>query len=315
MKHLLIDELQWLNSNPGMGELIQRYPKMWEEASQEIISATQTGHAKHVQECAYKAKLNAETWKARISKSQNNPKVLEAALQQIAKSRMIAFTVEKSYLARAAGKFSGKVRFNLFNGFILQRLLFKTQLIRKPASLLWVKFFWPLLTQKQLLLPLLQHKGIYCFYSKELIHELCRLVGDRTCLDIAAGDGTLSGFLRDAGVQITATDDYSWSHAINFPGNVEQIGGKQALLKYQPQVVICSWPPYGNHFEQCIFATRSVQLYIMLGSRHDFVSGNWKSYAEQDKFDWGIDESLSELLIPPQSGNAVVIFRRKRFPS
>jgi hypothetical protein len=36
------------------------------------------------------------------------------------------------------------------------------------------------------------------------------LIGERECLEIAAGDGTLARFLEAEGVRITATDDHSW---------------------------------------------------------------------------------------------------------
>jgi len=33
-----------------------------------------------------------------------------------------------------------------------------------------------------------------------------------------------------------------------------------------------------------LFATPSVQLYIIIGSRHQFAFGNWKGYREHDGF-------------------------------
>ena len=137
------------------------------------------------------------------------------------------------------------------------------------------------------------------------------MIGGRTCLEIGAGDGTLTRFLADKGIQICATDDYSWEHVIEYPQTVERLGAKQALVKYQPQAVICSWPPPGNTFEQKIFSTRSVELYIVIGSRYRFAAGNWDSYAAQDRFEWAIDHSLSSLVIPPELESAVLIFRRK----
>ena len=58
-------------------------------------------------------------------------------------------------------------------------------------------------------MPLVQPKGIYCFYSKPLIQDLAALIGQRSCIEIAAGDGTLSRFLAAKGVDLTATDDHS----------------------------------------------------------------------------------------------------------
>jgi 2-polyprenyl-3-methyl-5-hydroxy-6-metoxy-1,4-benzoquinol methylase len=47
-------------------------------------------------------------------------------------------------------------------------------------------------------------------YSRRLVEELSALIGERECLEIAAGDGTLARFLEAEGVRITATDDHSW---------------------------------------------------------------------------------------------------------
>jgi hypothetical protein len=224
---------------------------------------------------------------------------------------MALLAMDQCYHAAATGKASGKVRFNLINGNIIQKLLFSRHLTRKPASLKLFRFWWRFVSQKRLLMPLVQPKGIYCFYSQELIKELCVLIGDRICLEIGAGDGTLSRFLADKGIRIYATDDYSWSHTVEYPEAVERLGAKQALGKYEPQAVICSWPPPGNSFEQKVFSTRSVEIYIVIGSRYKFASGNWDSYAAQDRFEWGIDRKLSSLVIPPELESAVLIFQRK----
>ncbi len=129
--------------------------------------------------------------------------------------------------------------------------------------------------------------------------------------EIGAGDGTLTRFLADEGIQIYATDDHSWAHSIEYPASVEKLGAKQALAKYQPQAVICSWPPPGNAFEQKVFSTRSVEIYIMIGSRYRFAGGNWDSYATQDRYEWSVDRKLSSLVIPPELESAVLVFRKK----
>ena len=118
-------------------------------------------------------------------------------------------------------------------------------------------------------------------------------------------------YWRQTGVKIRATDDHSWKHAIEYPDTVERLGSRQALTKYEPKAVICSWPPPGNTFEQKVFSARSVELYIVIGSRHRFAAGNWDSYTAQDRFEWAIDNSLSLLVIPPELDSAVLIFRRK----
>ena len=67
-------------------------------------------------------------------------------------------------------------------------------------------------------MPLVEPRGIYCFYSGALVARLAALIGARSCVEIAAGDGTLSRFLRDAGVDVVATDDASWTQTRGGPG-------------------------------------------------------------------------------------------------
>jgi hypothetical protein len=160
-------------------------------------------------------------------------------------------------------------------------------------------------------MPLVEPKGIYCFYSRRLIKELATMIGDRKALEIAAGDGTLSRFLKDEGVQITATDDRSWSHSIDFPDDVQDEDAVTALKNHQPQVVVCSWPPAGNAFEHAVFATKSVELYVVIASQHAFASGNWSAYESQRDFTYQQDANLSKLVLPPELEGAVYVFRRK----
>jgi hypothetical protein len=305
------DEFKWVCRKASLQELMERYPDAWRNVGSELVIALEDGRAQTLKDYSTKAQSIEETWNGRIHRSRHNAKVIESAMPHLIKSRMALLAMARCYQAAALGKASGKVRFNLINGYIIQKLLFSHHLTRKPASLKRVRFWWRFISQKRLLMPLVQPKGIYCFYSQELIEELSSLIGDRTCLEIGAGDGTLARFLADKGVQICATDDHSWSHNIEYPETVERLGAKQALSKYQPQAVICSWPPPGNNFEQKIFSTRSVEIYIVIGSRYRFAGGNWDSYEAQDKFEWRVDRKLSSLVIPPELESAVLIFRRK----
>lgn len=232
-------------------------------------------------------------------------------LQATIKQRMAALAIERYSVAAATGQRSGKLRFNLFNGLLAQRLLFKRGFERKPASLFWFKLLWPLVRQKRFLMPLVERKGIYCFYSRQLVARLSELIGGRPCLEIGAGDGTLTRFLQERGVPITATDDHSWHGKIAYPESVVRMDARTALRHYSPQVVICSWPPAQNTFEREVFRTASVELYIVILSQHRFASGNWGDYASQQDFSLAHRPDLSCLLLPPELGSEVLIFRRR----
>jgi hypothetical protein len=305
------EQLDWLNGDPPLYDLMERYPADWEIVGRELLSTLRDGRAQTLSVYARKAKSESDLWKSRIRGNKGNAGNLASALPHLVRSRMALMALDKCCLAAATGVASGKIRFNLLNGFIIQRLLFARHLTRKPASLGWFRIWWPLVTQKRILMPLVQPKGIYCFYTRALIRELARRIASRSCLEIAAGDGTLARFLSDAGISIRTTDDHSWSHVIQFPANVEKLDAQQALQRYQPEVVVCSWPPPGNGFERLVFATRSVELYIVIGSRYPFASGDWRAYSAQNSFEWSVDHRLSRYVLPPELDSAVLTFRRK----
>jgi hypothetical protein len=299
-------ELAWLKSKPSLDELCARYPDEWATVQQEISAIVARGAADELN--PYLARLSAPM-SAPGQRQQN----LQATLSQYVRSRMAHDSVKKlclSSLAADTGVKQGKLRFNLFNGFVAQKLLFARALERKPASLFWFRLFWPLLWQRKRLMPLVQPRGIYCFYSRELIQSLVGMIAGRSCLEIGAGDGTLARFLKDRDVQITATDNYGWTQAVKYPEWVNKLDAREALSTYTPEVVICSWPPSQNDFERDVFKTSSVQLYIVIGSRHHFAFGDWKAYTEQTTFDLEEDRLLSAMVLPPELESVVYVFRR-----
>jgi hypothetical protein len=246
--------------------------------------------------------------------SGNRQQNRESTLSQFIRSSMAHESVKKlclATLAADAGVTKGRLRFNLFNGFIAQKLLFYRGLERKPVSLFWFRLFWPLVWQKKRLMPLVQPRGIYCFYSRALIEALGSMIAARNCLEIGAGDGTLTRFLKNQGVRLTATDNHGWKNAVKYPEWVIELNAREALATYTPAVVICSWPPSQNDFERYVFDSPSVQLYIVIGSRHQFAFGNWKDYNRQSAFDLEEDKRLGALLLPPELEGAVYVFRRK----
>jgi hypothetical protein len=300
--------LEWLKKNPSLDELCDRYPAEWATVQEEISAIVERGVAAELK--TYLERLS-KLDKSVSGKSQQNE---ATALSQFIRSRMAHESVKKlclSTLAADTGVTKGKLRFNLFNGFIAQKLLFARALERKPVSLFWFRLLWPLVWQKKRLMPLVQPKGIYCFYSRELIKVVAGMIAGRSCLEIAAGDGTLARLLQEQGVQLTATDTHGWNTAVQYPEWVVKLGAREALSTYSPEVVICSWPPAQNDFERDVFKTANVQLYIVIGSRHQFAFGNWNDYLQQRDFEVEEDKALGEMVLPPELESAVYVFRRK----
>jgi hypothetical protein len=295
----------------SLDELIDRYLAEWETVGPQLVAATASKRPEEIEAFVVRARDAAAPYRQRVRQSHKNPQVLATALPYLVRARMAYLAAQRAVQAAALGGTSGRVRFGLWSGFLIQRLFFAHGLVRKPVSMRAFRLWWPLVTQKRLLMPLVQPRGMYAFYSRELVHALAAQIGAHPALEIGAGDGTLTRFLTDAGVTIRATDDQSWAHAIHYPADVEKIDAASALAHYQPRAVVCSFPPPKNPFEQEVFRTPSVDLYLVLTTRHRFAAGDWASYQGQTNFDWQADDALARLLLPPEINPQVLVFRRK----
>jgi len=302
--------LEWLRGGPSLAELKARFPAEWEAVADELAAIFAGGKPEQLQAYMTDLATPLAAQPNRVGQRPNQQKLEAAAITRLIRRRMAHLALKGYVLSAAAGGKHGKIRFNWFNGFVAQKLLFARELERKPVSPFWFRLLWPLVWQKALLMPLVEAKGIYCFYSKPLIEALARLIGGRECLEIAAGDGTLSRFLAAEGVKATATDDYSWKHAVSYPESVLKMDAAQALRKFKPAVVICSWPPANNGFERLVFTQPGVELYIVIGSRHTFASGNWADYRAQTTFELEEDTRLGRGVLPPELGGTVYLFRK-----
>ena len=304
--------MKWLQSKPSLEDLGTEFPEVLEAVRQEVAEIGANGTLAALPEYLKRMSQVETSLEKKCVGSQGDKKIVTALVLQVVKTRIAHLSIKRHLVSEATGIEKGKVRFNLLNGYFAQRLLFTDGLERKPVSLFLFRMFWPLIWQRRLLMPLVQPEGIYCFYSRQLVDALSVLIASRVCLEIAAGDGTLTRFLVGSGVKITATDDHSWKHEVNYPEFVAKRDANEALREYSPEVVICSWPPAGNTFERQVFRTRSVQLYIVVGSRHRFAAGNWDDYLQQSSFDFEEDKKLSALVLPPELDAAVYVFRRKQ---
>lgn len=303
--------LKWLQSKPKLSELCIQYPAVWEEVQNELAEIISRGTVGELQSHLKLSAAESGRLSKKLQRSRGDKQLLKATIIQIVRNQMALIAVKQHCISVASGIESGKVRFNLLNGLLAQFLFFYDGLERKPVSMFWFRLIWPFVWQKRLLMPLVQPEGIYCFYSQPLINALAALISSRSCIEIAAGDGTLSRFLAQKGVSVIATDDYSWENEIRYPDEVLRRNAHEALHMYNPEVVICSWPPDNNKFERQVFRTRSVQLYIVISSHHQFASGNWDEYCQQSTFSFKEEKQLSCLVLPPELDASVYVFRRK----
>lgn len=171
---------------------------------------------------------------------------------------------------------------------------------------------WRLATQKGPLLNVLRNQGRYGLFTREWVAVLAELLGSRMTVEIGAGNGSLSALLRKAGVSITATDDYSWENSITYPASVVRMNGREALAAYEPQAVVCAWPPPRNDFEQDVFSHPSVELYIAVAGRHDFTPLNLATYKDaEERWQWTSRPDLARYILPREIEPVVYQFTRR----
>lgn len=304
-----------------LDSLQERFPLEWKAVGEALVAAASTRRPQDLAAFMNRFHREEKPWRARLERERVSAAAVKAALPHLAKARMARLAAEELLRTAAARLATGQgtdgaapgttLRFGLWSGWLVQRLFFARGLERKPVSMAAFRWVWPLVRQRRLLMPLVQPRGIYCFYSRELVLALAELIGDRSCLEIAAGDGTLSRFLNAAGTTVRATDDHSWSHAVAYPDGVEALDAAAALRRDRPAVVLCSFPPPGNAFEGTVFQTASVETYVVITTRHRFAAGDWNAYTQQDGFLLTDDLRLSRLVLPPELDPAVLIFRRR----
>lgn len=92
-------------------------------------------------------------------------------------------------------------------------------------------------------------KGMFGFVSWKWINPFVEWIGNRKCLEVMAGRGWLSHALREKGVEVIATDNFSWHNGEvysswkNTVTSIEEIDAVSAVEKYASEIdiVIMCW--------------------------------------------------------------------------
>ena len=102
----------------------------------------------------------------------------------------------------------------------------------------------------------------FTLISKEWIKPLAKWIGNKNCLEIMSGKGTLSYALKQEGVNIKATDDFSWSKftSMNTWCDIEQIDAVEAIEKYGKDMdyIIMSWCYMDDTGYKCLKKMREI---------------------------------------------------------
>lgn len=102
-------------------------------------------------------------------------------------------------------------------------------------------------------------------------------MGEDFILEVAAGDGMLSHWLRECGVNIKATDsmDRHRNHGLQLRSEVEELDGISAIRKYKPRMVVASWIEYGSELD-CEILDEDPEYLILIGEHTGGCTGSEK---------------------------------------
>jgi hypothetical protein len=140
---------------------------------------------------------------------------------------------------------------------------------------------------------------IYEIYTREFIERLSIFLADQIrelktetrpikILEVGAGNGRLTYFLNNSlkklssdSIKFIAIDSgESEIKEIFSETPVEKIDYKEALKKYKPQIVICSWMPHDEDWSAAFRAEKSVEEYILIGEEDGCCGNNAETWGD-----------------------------------
>ncbi len=135
-------------------------------------------------------------------------------------------------------------------------------------------------------------------YIETLASEIKKLIGEDLAVEVAAGDGMLSHWLREHGINIIASDNMSWhekgerhdrDQPVKTQSEVEKLDGVAAVKKYKPRLVIASWVEYTSTLDIEILE-QSPEFFIIIGEGRGGCTGSeelWERFGELEyRLDW-----------------------------
>ena len=142
------------------------------------------------------------------------------------------------------------------------------------------------------------YRGKYCakygfvLLSKELIDALVEYLHDKKVLSVMSGSGYLEKHLKDNGVDIIATDDYSWcNRRPNYfndakENGVEDMDAVEAVNKYGDwaDIILLCWPYMDDGAYNVLMEMRNHPDTIMLYEGEDIggCTANDEFFLEAD---------------------------------
>lgn len=300
-----------LRQRPDLAELRELFPAHWETVHAELRQLAETENPEEIAgklTLAHRAWQQAEPDCRRLAASFDRHTADRCGLYLL---RRVAFD---QYCRALQRKLPGGGMAGLRDRLLFHLLILPLATRPRALPCRLHRLAWRLLRNPAAVSAMLLEAGCYLIPPAELVRELRLVIGVRRTLEIGAGRGILAGCLRHAGVDITAVDDQSWEGTIPMGRDVLVMDGREALVRFQPQVVLCSWPPPGNSFEGEILAHPSVEMYIAILSRHRYASGDHQAYARAEGFRLLKAETgpMAGMLLPPEAESILYLFMRDK---
>ncbi len=291
----------------SLASLSKDHPQIYEQVISELKACVTSQELQRLGPMQQRA---AETLRQAASKSRTGPD--SGSTPDLIRSQMTLLAIEQ-FVDVMTGKVGRSPcrRDQLLMHLCLLRILRRGRpLSAGMFDLIWSRFKDTLWAAGEL-----QRQGIWSVPTTELLSWLVEQANGRPILELGAGKGLYAQGLARLGAQITAVDNLSWNTTGgSMPadkGMVVCMDAATALHRFQPCIVLTSWPPPGNSFEESIFATTTVQLYVTVVSEHAFASGSWAAYKKQKSFACTKSELVNRNLRPLELNQQVLIFRRR----
>lgn len=300
-----------LSKETSLEALGKAFPKQWQEVSPKVIPVINRHNPAEMEAFLRSADQQTRHWQKRYNQSQQNPKVLKAAIPKIAKARMCRLALEKYFDAVLQKDTSSHRAENLWDRLLLKYCLGFHVIAQRSYSIAYLNFIWRFVRNKRRAVGELKKLGQYTVFSKDFLKKIAAEVSGAEVLELAAGSGELTRKLKCHGVSIKAVDDGSWEHVLERGDFVENISAQSALQKFSGSIVLCAWPPPQNSFEKIIFTCSPVKTYIVIGSKLAAATGDRHAYAKQKTFIAKRRQDLECLLFPKEHEYEVLEFSRQ----
>lgn len=143
--------------------------------------------------------------------------------------------------------------------------------------------------------------GIYQILNKEFNDSLAAEIKDlnlQPVLEVGAGTGDLARSMRNRGIEVKAVDSFKEplpEKALRLSDLPEKMDYREAIDKYKPELVICSWIPKGEDWTPAFRANGSVKAYILIGDAEECGTEEtygdfpgWNNYVLKEPNKWSM---------------------------